>query len=242
MDNSVVEKLRSQANVQEEKPSPINVCRYYCFGFDLNPINMEDKKMCVDSYNAILKTHPGYDDLQMPVGYQIHNIGEDTIKDIVLPEYKYDEKTKKYVGKLVKKDLGSNEYLIIPTLFLMILLMRLGHGTKVGNGRFVQGCKLNTNDLDVILRNYVFEPDTEWVECFESPISKRMMGAYEYHENDNTFGLFDMPETTMNSKFGYLLNITFWEMNDAVTGNDSSKNERLAKFASYMLDGKEVTE
>lgn len=210
--NNILSQEEIEALSKQEKSntkdSPINVCARITYGFDTNIVSMDlDSPLNKQSYQKAMEINPHWEDFQIPVGYMIHNISTEEIKDVAVPVYELNNATGKYEGKIVKKTMFPNDKLILPTEFVMILLMQLGCGLKVANGEFKPICNLNTDDYGAKLRNVYFVADNNYAEFFDGILSNIMVGAYLRISDNKLSDTLEIIEDDILEQFGYLMNV-----------------------------------
>ncbi len=215
----------------------VNVAR--CFTSIYSRISMKNDDLNKECLNKALDSR--FDVYGNPVGYLIHNFGTQIIKGVKYPEYKYDEASKLYVGTVKQKDIGPDEFFILPTKWLMLFLLEHNNGKlDLANGEMVKlfDIKDDDNDLDAALSNFKFRGSTSWKELEESPLFYRVISAIKIDASGNIIERHAIPEERFSTLFAYLLNpISKSEVSieGNLTENNSTNITNAAKLMSEIL-------
>lgn len=217
------------------EPISIDIAKILDFGIDDSTfkISFNDQETNKKYYNEFIKIVK--QGCQTTVGYRICNVGTTTITNIVVPNFSLNIETGLYEGKEELVNLEPDQFLDLPTRYLIFLLFSHGQTLKINNGEFKQVVGQYDKDID-LLSNFYFKPNLIWDdEYFKEYYSHEIMGGYKIDKDSNYLGYELLPEPAIyRERFGFLMN--------TIKENKSS-NEEITddiKFLATLLFKKEL--
>ena len=137
----------------------MKICISRCYTFSRSPIFNHNKSIKVADICSYVKNLSAK--YQFPIGYEIQNTDENIISDIIIPQYK-ELNTPPYlsIGKEIKVNLEPGQFLVLPTRYLILLLLSKGKKLEIVNGKMVSMIDkslLKTVDIDIALSAFYFE-------------------------------------------------------------------------------------
>ena len=213
----------------------INIVR--CFTFSNNCLISNDKNLNNKAFESLNKQEKvNIINCHFPIGYEIQNITADSeIKHIKLPEYKVD-KNNLVFGEIKEVTLKSNEFLILPIKYLMLLLFEQKDDLILANGKMVPFIKnISNNNFDIYLNNFIFEPLDNWNDLV-NPLKNIYWYrniSYFYDIKNKCSINFKIIEPKMIKLFG---NYNEIEQNQYIFNNNLS-NKNNVMFLNYIIKG-----
>lgn len=213
----------------------INIVR--CFTFSNNCLISNDKNLNNKAFESLNKQEKvNIINCHFPIGYEIQNITADSeIKHIKLPEYKVD-KNNLVSGEIKEVSLKSNEFLILPIKYLMLLLFEQKDDLILANGKMVPFIKnISSNNFDIYLNNFIFKPLDNWNDLVDPLKNIYWYRNISYfHDIKNKCPInFKIIEPEMIKLFG---NYNEIEQNQYIFNNNLS-NKNNAMFLNYITKG-----
>ena len=145
----------------------INIVR--CFTFSNNVLISNNQQLNNKAFESLSKEQKiDIINNHFPIGYEIQNITRNSvIENIKIPEYTIDKKNNNIIGEIKEVSLKSEEFLILPTKYLMLLLFEQKNDLLLANGRMIQFIKGINSDLDTYLNNFIFSAGPNWEELVD---------------------------------------------------------------------------